>query len=82
MPLLCDEVKRVIYFFLDGTLGDSKRQAVDTHLSLCPDCEKRTAINRRLRGFVQKRLARLTASEQLKTRLVRSVRAFRTEWSR
>ncbi|MEO8036569.1 MAG: zf-HC2 domain-containing protein [Acidobacteriota bacterium] len=80
--MICDDVKRVIYFFLDGQLGEKKQQDFNSHLTLCPDCERRAAIQRRLRGFVQHRLARITAPDHLKTRLVRSVRAFRAEWSR
>jgi mycothiol system anti-sigma-R factor len=80
--MICDDVKRVIYFFLDGQLGEKKQQDFNQHLNLCPDCERRATIQRRLRGFVQHRLARLSAPDHLKMRLVRSVRAFRTEWSR
>ncbi|MCU1347914.1 MAG: hypothetical protein JWO56_944 [Acidobacteria bacterium] len=79
--MLCDDVKRVIYFFLDGELGANKQKDFTSHLSLCPDCERRAELQRRLRGFVRTRLARITAPDHLKTRLVRSVRAFRNEWS-
>ena len=79
--MLCDDVKRVIYFFLDGELGEKKQQDFTSHLTLCPECERRADVQRRLRGFVRNRLARITAPEHLKTRLVRSVRAFRHEWS-
>jgi mycothiol system anti-sigma-R factor len=79
--MVCDDVKRVIYFFLDGELGEKKQQDFDSHLHLCPECERRAAIQRRLRGFVRNRLARITAPDHLRNRLVRSVRAFRTEWT-
>jgi mycothiol system anti-sigma-R factor len=82
--MLCREVKRFVYFFLDGSLGDSQRRDLDSHIKLCPDCETRLRVQSRLRHFVHSRFARLTANapERLKRRLERSIRAFRTEWSR
>ena len=80
--MLCDDVKRVIYFVLDGTVGDVKKRDFESHVNLCPECERRIRIQRRLREFVTRRLARVTAPDHLKTRLTRSIRAFRTEWSR
>ena len=82
--MLCRDVKRVVYFFLDGSLGEEKRQDFKSHVSLCPDCERRMRVHERLRNFVQSRFARLTraAPDRFKTRLTRSIRAFRTEWSR
>jgi mycothiol system anti-sigma-R factor len=79
--MICDDVKRVIYFFLDGELGENKRSDLSSHLNLCPDCERRTAIHRRLRQFVHHRIQRYQAPDHLKRRLTRALRAFRTEWS-
>jgi mycothiol system anti-sigma-R factor len=72
--MLCDDVKRVLYFFLDGSLGDQKRQHLEVHLSNCPDCEIRIVIQRRLRGFIRKRLAPLHAPETLRIRVQQSLR--------
>ena len=80
--MVCDDVKRVIYFFLDGTLGDIKKRDFDSHVNFCPECERRMRIQRRLREFVTHRLSRIPAPDHLKTRLTRSIRAFRAEWSR
>jgi len=82
--MLCNDVKRVVYFFLDGSLGEQKRKDFDSHLSLCPDCERRMRVQQRLREFLHSRFVRLsaTAPDRFKTRLTRSIRAFRTEWSR
>ncbi|TMC98450.1 MAG: zf-HC2 domain-containing protein [Chloroflexi bacterium] len=76
----CDDVKRVLYFFLDGALGERKRRSVNDHLSLCPDCERRTRLHRRLRDLVQRRLTRVPASDRFKIRLTRSLRVFHVEW--
>ena len=73
--MLCDDVKRVIYFFLDGSLGDQKRQTIEIHLHECPDCATRVTIHRRLRGFFRKRLSPVTAPETLRIRVVQSLRA-------
>ena len=80
--MLCRDIQRVVYFFLDGSLGEQKKQDYSSHLRLCPDCEARTKFHSRIRNFVQSRLARITAPDRLKMRLARSLRAFRTEWSR
>jgi mycothiol system anti-sigma-R factor len=77
----CEDVKRVIYFFLDGQLGDRKQRDVTQHLNLCHDCEERTKLHRRLRDLVRKRLSVVGAPERFKTRLSRSLRAFKAEWS-
>jgi len=77
----CEDVKRVIYFFLDGQLGDRKQRDVKQHLNLCADCEARTKLQRRLREFIRKRLCPIAASDRFKQRLSRSLRAFRAEWS-
>lgn len=73
--MLCDDVKRVIYFFLDGSLGDQKRQSIEIHLHDCPDCETRVTIHRRLRGFLRRRLVPVAAPETLRVRVVQSLRA-------
>ncbi|HEY8130576.1 MAG TPA: zf-HC2 domain-containing protein [Thermoanaerobaculia bacterium] len=69
-------MKRVVYFFLDGTLDATRQKDFSKHLKLCPDCKARTTIHRRIRLFLKKRLARLTAPARLKQRLTRSLRAF------
>jgi len=79
--MLCDDVKRVVYFFLDGALGDVRSTEVRSHLSVCPECGRRAAVHERLRFFVRKRLARIEAPAHLKRRLQRSIRAFAAEWS-
>lgn len=75
----CDDVKRVLYFFLDGALGDNKRRSVNDHLSLCPDCERRSRLHQRLRTFIRRRLAAVPASDRFKVRLTRTLRVFRAE---
>ena len=77
--MLCKEVKRVVYFFLDGSLGESKKQDFNTHLNLCPDCEAQTRVSGRLRNFFRKRLSRVSAPARFKQRLSRSLRAVTTE---
>lgn len=73
--MLCDDVKRVMYFFLDGSLGDQKRHAVEIHVSDCPDCEVRIILHRKMRTFIRKRLSPVPAPETLRMRLTRSLRA-------
>ena len=77
--MLCQDVKRVVYFFLDGSLGERKKQDFSSHLNLCPDCEARTKISGRLRNFFRKRMERVSASARFKQRLERSLRAVTTD---
>lgn len=79
--MLCDDVRRVVYFFLDGSLADRKQQDLKSHVDLCPDCDRRLRLQRKLREFVIKRLVPDCAPDRLRNRLTRSIRAFRTEWS-
>jgi hypothetical protein len=71
----CDDVKRVVYFFLDGTLGPQRGRDFHAHVTLCPECAQRIHVQRRLRTFVQNRLERITATDRFKVRLSRSLRA-------
>ena len=73
--MCCDDVKRVVYFFLDGSLGDQRRMAIELHLSDCPDCELRIVVHRRLRDFVRQRLTPITAPPHLRVRLSQSLRS-------
>lgn len=70
----CDDVKRVIYFFLDGSLGERKARELLKHFDLCPECERRKRIQQRLRIFVRTRIERVPAPERFKIRLTRSLR--------
>ena len=72
--MLCDDYKRVVYFFLDGSLSQRRVLELQTHISICHDCEERTTIHRKLRNFIRKRLSRLSAPEHLKIRVVQSLR--------
>jgi mycothiol system anti-sigma-R factor len=79
--MLCNDVRRVVYFFLDGSLNEKKQQDFRSHLDLCPDCERRMRVHARLRDFVTKHLTKDSAPARLRNRLTRSIRAFRAEWS-
>jgi mycothiol system anti-sigma-R factor len=76
--MLCDDVKRVVYFFLDESLGSQKKRDIETHLSKCPDCETRVVVQRRLRAFVRERLTPMQAPEHLRSRLSETIRQFAT----
>lgn len=75
----CQDVRRVIYFFLDGSLGDRKYRDIASHLNLCPECEQRRQISQRLRDFIRRRVARVAATERFKIRLERSLRGLRMD---
>ncbi len=76
----CDDVKRVLYFFLDGTLGDTKSRSVHDHLSHCHDCEQRSRLHVQMRALLRTRLNHVPASDKFKVRLTRTLRVFSAEW--
>lgn len=73
----CDDVKRVLGFFLDGALSEKKYRAVLDHFGLCRDCEQRKVVQQRLRRFVVARVQRVVPSERFLVRLSRSLRGMR-----
>ena len=75
----CDDVRRVIYFFLDDSLAETKKQDIGKHLNVCPDCGQRARISKRIRDFFRRRMQSIPAPERFKTRLTRSIRAIRVE---
>lgn len=77
--MLCDDVKRIAYFFLDEQLGDAKKLDVRKHLDECKDCDDRLTIHRRIRSFLKRRLARFSAPEQLRSRLAGTGTGSRSE---
>ena len=79
--MLCDDVRRTVYFFLDGSLAETKQQDFTAHIQLCPDCERRTRVQQRLRVFIIRRLKPESAPQRLKQRLLRCIRAMRGEWA-
>ena len=67
--MICDDVKRVAYFYIDGKLGRNKNSAFSSHLSECPDCEARVTVHRRLRSFIRSRLSACCAPEKLRLKI-------------
>ncbi len=77
--MFCDEVKRIAYTFLDGTLADSQSSEIQTHLKACQHCDERFVIHRRFRHFLKGRLSARHAPDTLYSKLKTALAAFRTE---
>lgn len=75
--MVCDDVRRVAYFFLDGTLGESKRTEVEQHLQRCADCETRVRFHDTMRAFLRRRLSPITAPPDFRERLGASLEGLR-----
>jgi mycothiol system anti-sigma-R factor len=67
--MVCDDVRRIAYFFLDEQLETSKQGDIAGHLTACPDCDGRIKIHRRLRNFVRSRLRAIPAPPRLRERI-------------
>jgi anti-sigma factor (TIGR02949 family) len=72
----CNDVERVVYFFLDGALDPKRCADFSSHIHICPDCEARTIVHRRILVFLKRRLTPMSAPARLKLRLSRALRAF------
>ena len=77
----CDDVRRAVYLFLDGSLDEPAQVDFATHIRLCPGCDTRTKVQQRLRVFIIRRLRPESAPERLKQRLARTLRALSTDWA-
>lgn len=75
--MVCDDVRRVAYFFLDGTLGESKKAEFERHLGLCDDCETRVRFHDRMRLFLRRRLSPVAAPQSFRERLGASLQGMR-----
>lgn len=75
----CQDVRRVIYFYLDRSVGERKFRDLTDHFGLCPECDERRRIHQRLRDFVIRRIGQVCASERFKVRLTRSLRGLQAE---
>ena len=67
--MICDDVRRVAYFYIDGKLGKNKDSDLSSHLSECPDCEARITVHRRIRSFLKRRLNAFCAPEHLRDKV-------------
>lgn len=72
--MVCDDVKRVVYFFLDDQLGEGKREDFRVHLKACRDCDDRVTVHKRMRDFVRRRLQPLRAPGELRSRIHEALR--------
>ena len=72
--IICSEIRRLAYFYLDGTVGSAKAASIETHIERCPDCGTRLAIHRRLREVVRLSLKPLSAPEGLRDRIRQTCR--------
>ncbi len=66
--MTCDELVELVTAYLEGTLAEADRRAVDEHLALCPGCETyleqfRTTID--LLGALPAESLSASAREQL-----------------
>lgn len=79
--MVCDDVKRIAYFFLDGKLGKNRSDEFQGHLKECDDCDYRVIIHRRFRLFIKKRLGSKLAPERLRTKIRTAFTSLRSNLS-
>jgi mycothiol system anti-sigma-R factor len=67
--MVCNDVKRIAYFYLDGTLGEQRKTEFKKHLDECHDCDSRVVFHQRIRDFFRRRVQSV-APDSLKARIV------------
>jgi len=67
--MVCDDVKRGAYSFLDGVLEATHVSEFQSHLNDCPGCDDRMRVQQKLRSFVKKRLTPSAAPDHLTGRI-------------
>ena len=72
--MICEEIRRLAYFYLDGTVGSAKAERIELHVGKCPDCGTRFAIHRRVREVVRLSLSPVRAPEQLREKVQKACR--------
>lgn len=72
--MICHEIRRIAYFYLDGTVGSGKSVTVETHLKQCPECGVRVKIHERARQVLKVRLVKLEAPPSLRERIRQACR--------
>jgi anti-sigma factor (TIGR02949 family) len=77
--MVCDDVKRIVYFYLDGQLGQGRARDFESHLENCRGCGDRISIHKRLRTFILGHLRPDPAPPALRDRLHARVEAIRRE---
>jgi mycothiol system anti-sigma-R factor len=77
--MVCDDVKRIVYFYLDGQLGSNRVTEVQSHLTGCRSCDDRLLIQKRLRAFILRHLSPERAPDHLRLKLHEGVESMRRE---
>lgn len=72
--MICDDVRRFAYVFLDEELPTERCAEFARHLEECPGCGDRVTIHKRLRAFVRARLGRRSAPAPLRERIHAALR--------
>ena len=67
--MVCGELKHLVYFYLDGTVGQHKADEFRLHLDTCADCARYVSVEERLRRFLRSRLRPRCAPERLRDRI-------------
>lgn len=67
--MVCSELKHLVYFYLDGTVGSSKADEFRAHVDACEDCARYVSVEERLRRFLRSRLGRRCAPDRLRDRI-------------
>ncbi|MSO55577.1 MAG: hypothetical protein EXQ55_01445 [Acidobacteria bacterium] len=76
----CREVEPLVTPYLDGEATAADRAVVDAHLTACPPCRHRAAVETAARDTLRARLCRPCAPEPLRARCLQAAALSRTSW--
>jgi anti-sigma factor (TIGR02949 family) len=72
--MICNEIRRLAYFYLDGTVGREKTALMESHFERCPECGTRLTIHRRLREAIRIHFGPVHAPQRLRERVQQACR--------
>ncbi|MBI2215558.1 MAG: zf-HC2 domain-containing protein [Acidobacteria bacterium] len=67
--MVCGELKHLVYFYLDGTVGKVKSDEFRLHIDVCEECARYVGVEERLRRFLRSRLRPRSAPDGLRERI-------------
>lgn len=76
----CKRAREIIFLYADNELGEELLVALQEHVVVCPQCERRIAYTRRLLTVVRQGCRRTRAPESLRKRILTSLRHPKVEW--
>lgn len=74
----CHKVRETVFLYADREMEGELLISFEQHVAICPECARQAVHAERLIMVVRKRCSRETAPEQLRRRILTSLRRYET----